>query len=95
MRGDMSDLDTRMREAGMTPLSEILENPGGPYAAHVGVTDLESYERWLIMRHEETLRMRVLMELDKNTDDEMFEWVLSHAAAFGEALANFKVASGK
>jgi hypothetical protein len=90
-------LDARMKAAGMIPLSELLNNPGvvGPFAVHAGVTDLETYYQWLEMRYEESAKSRVSMELDKKTDDEMFEWILSHQAAFGEALANFKAATGR
>ena len=92
-----TDLDSRMIHAGMIPLSEMLEkNPLGRFGVHAGVKDLESFEAWLKMRYESMLRARVSIELDgKAEEDEMFEWFFSHATAFGEALSNFRVATGR
>lgn len=89
-------LDDRMKAAGMIPLPEMLSNiPLGKWLAHTGVTDLASFESWVKSGRTEFLRMQVNMELDKNTDDEMFEWVLAHAAVFTEVLCNFRAATGR
>lgn len=91
-----TDLDGRMIAAGMIPLSELLEkNSLGRFSAHAGVTDMESFECWLKMRHEEMLRARMTLELDKQEKDEMFEWYFSYAAALGEVLANYRAATGR
>jgi hypothetical protein len=89
-----SDLDSRMREAGMMSLSEMLKNmPLQRWLTHTGVNDMESFEAWLRMRRGEMLRMQIRMELDKRQDDEMYEWVISHTAVFTEVLCNFRAAA--
>lgn len=89
----MTDLDKRMKAAGMTPLSEMLERiPLGRFLAHTGVKDLESFEAWLRMRREEMLRMQIDMELDKSQGDELYEWVIAHVAVFSEVLCNYQAA---
>lgn len=47
------------------------------------------------MRREEFLKMQAKMMLDKQEDDEMFEWVLFHAAVLGEVMANFRQSTGR
>ncbi len=89
-----TDLDARMREAGMTPLSEMLASiPLGRWLTHTGVNDMKSFEAWLCMRREEMLRMQATMQLDKREDDELYEWVIAHAAVFTEVLCNFRAAN--
>ena len=91
-----TDLDSRMIAAGMIPVSEMLDkSPLGRFGVHAGIKDLESFEHWLKMRYEEMLRARMSLELEGNhEEDEMFEWYFSYAAALGEVLANFRVATG-
>lgn len=87
-------LDDRMRAAGMTPLSEMLVNiPLRRWITHVGVNDLASFQQWLQMRRKEMLSMQAAMELDGRQDDEMYEWVIAHAAVFTEVLCNFEAAT--
>jgi len=89
-----NNLDSRMREAGMMPLSEMLVSiPLGKWLTHTGVNDMNSFEAWLNMRREEMLRMQVTMELDKREDDELYEWVIAHAAVFTEVICNFRAAN--
>lgn len=91
----MSNLDERMKAAGMLSIQDMLEKaPLGAFSAHAGVVDLESFEEWIQMRREEFLRMQARMTLDKQ-EDEMFEWVLSHVAVLGEVMANFRQATGR
>ncbi|OUL59225.1 hypothetical protein [Pseudoalteromonas ulvae] len=92
---DLTDVDKQMIEAGMIPLSKMI-NEGSPmseFLAHAGVTDLASFEQYLKMRLAEFQKARVRMELDKNEQHIMFEWYLSHAAAYQDVLANFRKAS--
>lgn len=89
-----TDLDSRMREVGMTPLSEMLARiPLERWLTHAGVTDMKSFEAWLCMRREEMLRMQATMELDKREGDELYEWVIAHCAVFTEVLCNFRAAN--
>ena len=92
----MKSLDERMKEAGMLPVSEMMEqNIAGKFAQHANVTDLKSFENWLVMRRKEYIKMQAEMTLDGKTKDELFEWVVAHNAVFGEVLANFKKATKK
>ena len=92
----MSDLDQRMRDAGMMTVSDMLGcNALGVYSTHTGVVDLEKFEEWLLMRREEYIKMQARMTLDKQEDDELYEWVIAHNAVFGEVLANFRQAAGQ
>lgn len=87
------DLEKRMKEAGMLSISEMLDNnPLGKFSVHAGVKDLKTFEKWLKMRHEEMLRMKIRMILDKKEDDDLFEWVLSHEAVFNEVRCNLREA---
>ncbi|AJF08219.1 hypothetical protein [Geoalkalibacter subterraneus] len=89
-------LDERMKAAGMMPVSEMLEkDPLGKFAAHAGVTDLESFEQWIQQRRAEFLRMQAQMTLDGEEKDEMFEWVVAHNAVLAEVIANFRQATGR
>ena len=88
------DLDTRMKAAGMIPLSEILKgSPMDAFLAHAGVVDIDSFGEWLEVRYEEMMRMRVRMELKGSPEeDEMYEWVFSHSAVLREVIVNFRAA---
>jgi len=87
------DLDKRMKEAGMTPLSELLnKNPLGKFSVDTHVKDLKTFEEWLESRHEEMLEMKIRMTLDNKEDDELFEWVISHEAVFNEVKCNLRAA---
>lgn len=92
----MADLAERMKAAGMMSIEQMLErSPLGRFQAHAGVTDLEKFEEWIQMRRKEFLTMQARMTLDKQEDDEMFEWVLAHCAVLGEVIANFRQATGR
>jgi len=92
----MSDLDKKMAEAGMMPVSIMLEKiPLGNFMANTAVTDLESFEEWIQMRREEFLRMQAKMELSGQKDYDLYEWVIAHNAVLSEVLANFKQATGR
>lgn len=92
----MVTLDERMKKAGMLSIEQMLErSPLGAFSAHAGVTDLEKFEEWIQMRRKEFLTMQARMTLDKQEDDEMFEWFLSHCAVLGEVIANFRQATGR
>jgi len=91
-----NDLDSRMKEAGMMPVSVMLEqNAFGKFSAHAGVTDLDKFEEWIQMRRKEFITMQARMTLDDQEGDEMFEWVVAHVAVLGEVMANFRQATAK
>jgi len=92
----MDELDKRMAEAGMVPVSQMLEASSlGKFSAHAGVTDLNKFEDWIQMRRKEFLSLQGKLMLDKKEDDEMFEWVVAHNAVLGEVIANFRQATGR
>ena len=93
----IKQLDKRMKEAGMISLTEMLENhPANKYIINADITDLKSFREWLHMRHKEMSKMQAEMILDNsNENDELFEWVTSHAAVFGEVIANFDSINNK
>ncbi|MDW5419169.1 hypothetical protein R6242_21580 [Iodobacter sp. CM08] len=91
---DTSDLDAQMLAAGMVPLSKMLSGmPMDAFRVHASVTNLVTFSKWLDMRHEEMLKLRINLELKGQQDNEMYEWALAHAAAFGEVAANFRAAT--
>jgi len=90
---EAEDLDSRMKAAGMIPLSDLLagNTPLEKWMAHTSVRDLDTFEAWLMMKHREFMTMRMGYELgDKDQSDELFEWVFAHSAAFGEVVSNFR-----
>ena len=89
---DSTDLDERMKAAGMIPLSEMLGGqPFDKWVAHTGVQDLGTFEEWLARRYEEFMRMRIGYELgDKDKGDDLYEWVFAHSSALGEVLVNWR-----
>lgn len=87
-------LDERLKAAGMLSIEDSLNSKNmDAIWSHAGVTDLETFEEWLILRRTECMSAQAEMTLDNLEDNEMFEWHLSHSAAFGEALANFRKAT--
>lgn len=89
----MDDLDERMKAAGMIPLSELISGPQplDYFMAHTAVCDHDSFEAWLKSKYESLMRMRLAYDLDKREKDEMYEWIVGHAASFGEVLVNWRV----
>ena len=92
----MGDFEQRIKAAGMLSVKEMLErNALGKFSAHHGVRSIEDFERWLLMRGEEFIRLQARIELDKEQDGELYEWAIAHNAVFGEVLANFRQATKK
>lgn len=86
-------LDDRMREAGMLTIDEMLSGaPLDGLIRHAGIHDLETYGQWLDMKCKEYLSMQASRDLDKRDGDDLYEWVLAHAAVFQEARINFNAA---
>ncbi|WP_284958462.1 DUF551 domain-containing protein [Enterobacter cloacae] len=87
------DIDTRMKNAGMLSAAEIIAGqPIDAFMKHAGVVDLESLLKWAEMRRAEFLRMQAKYELGDNQKDDMYEWVISHVAAFSELHINIRAA---
>ena len=89
-------LDEELKNAGMLSVAEILAGrPIDAFIRNAGVTDIDTFAQWLDMRCEEMLSMQARMQLDKNEESELYEWVMSHAAVLQEVLINFKAATRK
>lgn len=87
----METLDERMKNAGMLTIDEMIERLGAnPFMLQREVHDLESFEWWLEMKYREFLSMQAKYQLDNKENDELFEWVLAHAALFGTVLAHYR-----
>lgn len=87
-------LDERLEAAGMLTVAQILAGaPLDAFIRHAGVHDLASFGQWLEMRRAESVRLQARFALDKRDDDELYEWVIAHAAAFSEVAINFRAAS--
>lgn len=92
---DGEQLAARMKAAGMMPISEMLaRGPLDGFIKHAGVNDLTSFGQWIEMRRRSCSEMSARFQLDKREDDELYEWVVAHAAVFGEVHVNFKAAIG-
>ena len=93
MADERDELDQKLSDSGMLTISQILD--GTPMdAMHVcaEVVGLDSFETWLAVKREEFLSLKAKFELENRQDDEMYEWVLSHCAAFHSVSLNFKAA---
>lgn len=87
------DLDSRMKAAGMLSVAQLLAGaPLDEFFKHRGVHDLDTFGRWLEMRRAECLKMQARFDLDKRRDDELYDWIVAHAAVFSEVHVNFKAA---
>ena len=89
----IADLDARMKDAGMIPLSELLAGgqPTDKWTAHIGIQTYDHFEEWLTRRYTEFMRMRMAYELgDEDKNDELYEWVFAHSSALGEVLTNWR-----
>ncbi|ELY2672629.1 hypothetical protein SMZ63_002784 [Cronobacter sakazakii] len=85
------DIDTRMKEAGMLSVTEIIAGRQiDAFMRHAGVVDLESLLQWAEMRRAEFLRMQARYDIGDKPEDDMYEWVISHVAAFSELHINIR-----
>ena len=88
---DARSLDERMKSAGMLTASQILSGrPLDAFIRHPGVVDLPSLVQWAEMRRAEFVRMQAQYDLGDKPKDDMYEWVISHVAAFTELHVNLR-----
>lgn len=86
-------LSDRLKAAGMITVEQILAGtPMDAFLKHAGVCDLDTFSQWVEMRRAEYLKMHARFALEKREDDELFDWITAHTAAFGEVMINFKAA---
>lgn len=91
-----ASLADRLKAAGMRTVADVMAgSPIDAFMRHAAVHDLDTFAQWLIMRREESVKLHSRLVLEGREEDEIFDWVLSHSAAFGEALVNFKAAMGR
>lgn len=84
LTNEEKELSKRMVDMGMFSLEHMLEgNIMGEFSTHVGVSDFDSLLKWVEHNYRSYLKMRIAYELgDKDKNDDMFEWVFAHCAAF-------------
>ena len=88
-----NSLDARMLAAGMIPVDQMLAGaPLDGFIRHAGVVSLETYRQWLDMECRNFLSMQARLELEKSDGNELYEWVIAHAAVFQSARINFNAA---
>lgn len=86
-------LDERMAAAGMLTVTQLLSGvPLDAFIRHAKVIDLTTFAEWVEMRRKEFLAMQARFTLAGREDDELYEWVVAHAAVFGEVHVNLKAA---
>lgn len=89
----VADIDARMKAAGMLSAVDIIAGqPIDAFVRHSGVVDMGSLLGWAEMRRTEFLRMQARYELGDKEKDDLYEWVVSHVAAFGELHVNIRAA---
>lgn len=85
-------LDAKLRAAGMLSVADLLKGaPLDSFIKHAGVTDFPSLITWAEMRRAEYLRQVALYELgERDKNDDLYEWVIAHSAAFNELHVNLR-----
>ncbi|NVL49913.1 hypothetical protein F2S72_09185 [Pseudomonas syringae pv. actinidiae] len=84
-------LERRMVAAGMYRVAELhAGRPIDAFVRHAGVHDLDSFNSWLERKRAEFVKLQARFELANREDDELYEWVMSNAAAYSEVAINFK-----
>ena len=87
---DQRPLDVRMKEAGMITLTDIWSGtPIDSFIKTNEVTTLEYFGKWLESRYKEASTMFAKRTVNKQEDDDLYEWVLAHNAVLKEVLLNF------
>lgn len=91
---DDKTLDARLKAAGMLTATELMQGqPIDAFVKHAGVKDLATFSEWLDLKCREFLTLKARRSLEKQPEDEMYEWVFAHAAVFHEVRVNFKAAT--
>ena len=93
---DSEDLDEQLKAAGLLTVSECMAGqPIDGFIVNAQVKDLETFKQWLDMRTREIKTMKAKRSVEKKSDDDLFEWVCAHDAAFNEIRLNFNAAMSK
>lgn len=96
LESEVDDLDTRMKEAGMVPLSELLAGTQlDRWRVHTGVTDVQSFLEIAEKKHESFTKLFIQYEVGDKEPDELYEWVLAHKAVWGDVVFNLRAAIEK
>lgn len=87
-------LDDRLRAAGMFTIPEMMgTTPLTRWQTHAAMKNLDAFDCWLDVQVRQFLTMRMHYEIgDNDKSDELYEWVLAHAAAYQVIRTNFKAA---
>lgn len=91
--GDKTDLSARLKKAGMfTPEELLAGTPLDHWRTHTMVKDLDTFGDYLDMKCREYSTMMAGLQINKEEDSELFEWVLAHNGAYSDIRINFKAA---
>jgi hypothetical protein len=86
-------LEERMKAAGMLSVAELLAGtPMDAFTKHAGVNGIATLGQWAEMKRAEYIKLNARYELGEKPKDELYEWVLAHAAVFTELHVNLKAA---
>lgn len=88
------DLDARMEEAGMIPLSKMLSSPPTKFSVHKSVKTVDDLYWWVESKHKEFLTMRMQYELGDEAKDDLFEWVFAHYSVFSALHDHMRASIG-
>lgn len=88
------DLNDRLRAAGMFTIPEMMgETPLTRWEVHAAMKSLDAFGWWLEAQVRQYLTMKAEYDLSGRPEgDELYEWVLAHAAAFRTIRVNFEAA---
>lgn len=80
-----TELNEKLRERGMFTLDQMMGDDVsglGKFDTHAGVNTFDDLCEWVDKKRKEYTRMRLQYEIGEREDDELYEWVLAHKAAF-------------
>ena len=80
-----TELNEKLRERGMFTLDQMMGDDVsglGKFDTHAGVNTFDDLCEWVDKKRKEYTRMRLQYEIGEREDDELYEWVLAHIAAF-------------
>lgn len=86
------DINEALIARGMYTVAELLngELPTDSYKISRDVTDYDSFTAWLEAQAKQYTIMRLRYETGFEKQDDMYEWVFSHSAAYKDVILNWK-----
>lgn len=87
-------LEQVMERAGMIPLQDLLggKDPISLRFVHTGIRNVRDFLEYAQKQHSQFELQRLLYELGGKEKDDMYEWMLSHAAVWKSVVLNLRAA---